>query len=379
MSFHQYKLIKKLTKFISLFCAAFVVMGSTALFAIQSIKADETCGTLTITAVTTKSSIDLGDSFEYILSDNSVNGSLVFYQYSVQATDVKTNQTYEKEVGTINGRKEMSIKFDSGGEKSFFVTYTNAYGSGCSQGKTNVINVKVVDKLTSSPNIWLGTTSDKFELGSSVFIYADVPGIYNSDGSKNTDNMKVRISIDDSIKTECAFSFETKCDYLWNTTTSESTLGTKKIKAKIFNLDTGAQTDGQSINVTLCPVGGLATCSATTTEDGAGGGTTATPAPTVSVNDNETVNIGNQAISFVLNRGSGIGGLITFIINLLISLIGGFAFISFMVAGIQYITAGGDSAKTGKAKKTMIYAGVSMVLVTFSLVIIHLVNNEIAK
>ena len=271
----------------------------------------------------------------------------------------------------------MSIKFDSGGEKNLFVTYTQTNNSTCAQGKTNVINLKVFDRtVITPPEIALEAGSDKWELGATLTITAEINGIYNSDGSDNDDERVLHIYIDGVDKQTCRFNFSTKCEYIWDTTASLSTVGTKTVVAKLFTSAGVYTPPDKQMLITLCPVGGLATCVATTPT---AGGTTTDDTPKVSLEQNASANVGGQLLSFVLNRGSGINGLINFIINLLLSLIGAFAFISFLVAGIQYITAGGDSAKAGKAKKTMIYAGVSMIIAIFSLVILHLVNNEIVK
>jgi hypothetical protein len=59
--------------------------------------------------------------------------------------------------------------------------------------------------------------------------------------------------------------------------------------------------------------------------------------------------------------------------------VGVLAFLSFLVAGIIYITSGGDPAKAEKAKKTMLYSIVALVVLVLSYAIINIVIIELNK
>ena len=57
--------------------------------------------------------------------------------------------------------------------------------------------------------------------------------------------------------------------------------------------------------------------------------------------------------------------------------VGILAFLSFLVAGIIYITSGGDPAKAEKAKKTMIWSVVALVVMVLSYGIVTITINAI--
>lgn len=67
--------------------------------------------------------------------------------------------------------------------------------------------------------------------------------------------------------------------------------------------------------------------------------------------------------------------LIEIVIELILYLIGVLAFFSLVVGGIQYITSGGDSSKAEKAKKTLLYSVIGILLTSMSLSIIYAVQK----
>lgn len=87
--------------------------------------------------------------------------------------------------------------------------------------------------------------------------------------------------------------------------------------------------------------------------------------------------IGNTVITPSVN--TTIGGVVARILGFLVLIIGALAFISICVSGIQYITSAGDSAKAEKAKKTLLYSVLGMVLAVLSFTLLWIVTNELQK
>lgn len=69
------------------------------------------------------------------------------------------------------------------------------------------------------------------------------------------------------------------------------------------------------------------------------------------------------------------GQIINLILNWLIGILGIGAIISFVIAGILYLTAAGDEAKTEKAKSMMTYAIIAVVVALIGFIAIRLVTN----
>ena len=79
------------------------------------------------------------------------------------------------------------------------------------------------------------------------------------------------------------------------------------------------------------------------------------------------------------NGGTGtLNALLTKVINIFSAIVGVIAVIMIIVGGLQYITSGGDSGKVGKAKTTIIYALVGLVIVALSQLIVHFVLVQAA-
>lgn len=69
--------------------------------------------------------------------------------------------------------------------------------------------------------------------------------------------------------------------------------------------------------------------------------------------------------------------LLATIINYISIFVGVIAVIMIIVGGLQYITSGGDSGKVGKAKTTIIYALVGLVVVALAQFIVRFVLNQV--
>lgn len=69
-------------------------------------------------------------------------------------------------------------------------------------------------------------------------------------------------------------------------------------------------------------------------------------------------------------------GLIGDIVNILSWVVGIAAVITIIVAGLQYVTSGGDSAKVTSAKNTLIYALVGIVIAVAAQLLTHIAVFE---
>ncbi len=75
---------------------------------------------------------------------------------------------------------------------------------------------------------------------------------------------------------------------------------------------------------------------------------------------------------YLPNHINGLADLTVIIIDLMVLLIGFFAFIGIIIGGEQYITSGGDTSKVDKAKKTIVYSITGIVVAVLSLVILNI-------
>lgn len=75
------------------------------------------------------------------------------------------------------------------------------------------------------------------------------------------------------------------------------------------------------------------------------------------------------------NGQKDVGTLIGSIINILSWVIGIAAVIVIILSALKYITSGGDSNKTGEAKKTLIYALVGLLIAALAQFVIYFTVN----
>ncbi len=83
---------------------------------------------------------------------------------------------------------------------------------------------------------------------------------------------------------------------------------------------------------------------------------------------------GSVATSVGMTDNS-IGQILVNVMNWLMAILGIGAIISFVIAGILYLVAGGDEAKTEKAKTMMVYAIVALVVALVGYVIVNTVTR----
>lgn len=72
-----------------------------------------------------------------------------------------------------------------------------------------------------------------------------------------------------------------------------------------------------------------------------------------------------------------LGGVLKDVINVMLYMAGAIAVIMIVVGGIRYITSDGDPGAAGKAKNTIIYAIVGIVVASMSYAIVNFVIDKI--
>ena len=79
------------------------------------------------------------------------------------------------------------------------------------------------------------------------------------------------------------------------------------------------------------------------------------------------------------STGSGLEVVVQNIINAIIGLMGLVAVVFIIIGGVQYMTSTGDSGKTAKAKNTILYAVIGLVICALAAVIVNFAINTINK
>lgn len=74
-------------------------------------------------------------------------------------------------------------------------------------------------------------------------------------------------------------------------------------------------------------------------------------------------------------NGSDFTNVISAIVTIISYVAGVLGVIMVMVAGIKYVTSGGDSNRVGSAKSTLIYAIVGLAIAALAQIIVHFVIN----
>lgn len=153
--------------------------------------------------------------------------------------------------------------------------------------------------------------------------------------------------------------------------------------------ETSCQTHDATITVKTFIVGrtemtGMARTSVRVERPAAGGtppGTGETPEDEpigpIDISD-EDVNIGGLNIKIPNlgpGSGSGIGTVLNILYALVLYLIGGLAIIGILVGGIQFITSSGNADQAAKAKKTIVYSVIGIIVAILAVVITNVVVN----
>ncbi|MEI6237338.1 MAG: pilin [Candidatus Saccharibacteria bacterium] len=75
--------------------------------------------------------------------------------------------------------------------------------------------------------------------------------------------------------------------------------------------------------------------------------------------------------------GNSINSMVATIINIFSWIVGVICVIMIIYGGFRYVTAGGDSARVGDAKNTILYAIVGLVIVALAQVIVKFVLSKV--
>ena len=79
------------------------------------------------------------------------------------------------------------------------------------------------------------------------------------------------------------------------------------------------------------------------------------------------------------NENSTAGGLATNIINILLFIVGAVSVIMIIVGGIMYATSAGDSGQVTKAKNTLMYAVIGLVISFLAFAVVQFVLKSFIK
>lgn len=99
---------------------------------------------------------------------------------------------------------------------------------------------------------------------------------------------------------------------------------------------------------------------------------------------NTTINDVCNGISFTGSagcgdQGKGVNNAVSVIINILSAVVGLVAVIMIIIAGVRFVTSGGDPAQVKGAKSALIYAIVGIVIVALAQLIVHTVISDVIK
>jgi ABC-type Fe3+ transport system permease subunit len=75
-------------------------------------------------------------------------------------------------------------------------------------------------------------------------------------------------------------------------------------------------------------------------------------------------------------NSAGVTNTVAQAVNILSLIVGIAAIIVIIVSGLRYITSGGDSAKVGAAKNTLIYALIGVAIAALAQFLVHFVLNR---
>lgn len=378
MTLRQYRNIKRLTLAIIYCCVFLLFFEIGAIFVInKSTEAadEETCDipspNFGIVGNITK--VQIGVPFQIYFSNTSPAHQ---YDYSVYIIDEnKTKNLFGNFNLAENGtRADNNLTLSSVGAKEMYAVWKkHLNGIDCGTYSTPYVLFDAVDNRSNSANINIDLTpSGKVNKGTAVNIRTTIKDAVGKTGALyiNTGEAGCDINSQDtgcwSKKwTRDIDSNEYTYDYKWET--AGSVTGRHVVKVKAFVSEgSSPMTDMKPAYINICDTDGN-NCGDSSTVSGDPDNDNVAPVPPVEVSD--------VFGDFTLSRGSGIGGIIQMIIKLFFELAGALSFISLLVAGIQYITASGDSAKAEKAKKTIIYSIIAIIIAGLSFTIFQVVAN----
>jgi len=91
----------------------------------------------------------------------------------------------------------------------------------------------------------------------------------------------------------------------------------------------------------------------------------------------QTCNSGSTVCQGSVDSNTTVSSLLRNVINLLLMIVGIVAVITIIVAGIRYVTSGGDGQQTKNARDTILYAIVGLVVAIMAFPIVNFVIDKI--
>jgi uncharacterized membrane protein len=79
------------------------------------------------------------------------------------------------------------------------------------------------------------------------------------------------------------------------------------------------------------------------------------------------------------NKNDNVQSQIATIVNVLLYVLGAVSVIVIIIAGIMYVTSGGDAAAVTKAKNTLMYAIVGLIVAVLAYAIVNFVVSKFGK
>lgn len=72
-------------------------------------------------------------------------------------------------------------------------------------------------------------------------------------------------------------------------------------------------------------------------------------------------------------------GLLQYIINIILSLVGGITILFIMIGGFRYITSSGNQETAGKAKQTVLWAVIGLAVVMMAAAMVNIIINLVVN
>ena len=72
-------------------------------------------------------------------------------------------------------------------------------------------------------------------------------------------------------------------------------------------------------------------------------------------------------------------GLLKYIINIILSLVGGVTILFMIIGGYRYITSGGNEEQAEKGKQTVLWAAIGLAVVVMSATLINIIINLVVN
>lgn len=89
------------------------------------------------------------------------------------------------------------------------------------------------------------------------------------------------------------------------------------------------------------------------------------------------IDAGLGAAGAGMEQGADIDGTVGNFVNLFLYVVGVVAVIMIIYGGFQFLTSAGDSSKAGKARSTILYALIGLIVAALAYAIINFVMDEI--